>query len=148
MERPSSRAKPLVLISDDEPVVLRALARMTGRCGAEPVTDANGDVLSRAIELQPDLILLDVQQPACDGEEVLRRLKAHSATAHIPVVVLSVLDSLDRRIQMLRDGAENYILKPVDIIFELLLTNTLRRTVERHGPDRPAAERSRPQLAP
>lgn len=70
----------------------------------------------RAIELavreQPDLILLDVMMPGIDGFETCRRLKAGSATAHIPVVMLTALDQRSDRLRGLDAGADDFLSRP------------------------------------
>jgi len=70
--------------------------------------------VKKAVELRPDLILLDMQLPDIDGHEVLRRLRAQSGTAGIPVIALSanaMPDDIDRA---LRAGMSDYWTKPLD----------------------------------
>ena len=68
----------------------------------------------KALELRPDLILLDMQLPDFDGHEVLRRLRADEVTAKIPVIALSanaMPEDIDRA---LRAGMSDYWTKPLD----------------------------------
>ena len=68
----------------------------------------------KAVELRPDLVLLDMQLPDIDGHEVLRRLRADAATENIPVIALSanaMPDDIDRA---LRAGMSDYWTKPLD----------------------------------
>jgi CheY-like chemotaxis protein len=68
----------------------------------------------------PDLILLDVHLPDINGFDVLERLRADSATANIPIVVLSA-DATPGQVRRFRDaGANEYLTKPLDL--KLLLT--------------------------
>lgn len=61
----------------------------------------------------PDLILLDIQLPGMDGVSLMRRLKANSTTADIPIVVLSA-EAMTRDIQLARQaGCVDYITKPI-----------------------------------
>ncbi len=77
---------------------------MQGRLGAELARD-----------LRPRLILLDLHLPDATGEDVLRELKGHPATAAIPVVVMSA-DATPGRVQRLLDaGAARYLTKPIDV---------------------------------
>jgi CheY-like chemotaxis protein len=68
----------------------------------------------------PDLILLDVHLPDINGFDVLERLRADTATANIPIVVLSA-DATPGQVRRFRDaGANEYLTKPLDL--KLLLT--------------------------
>jgi len=84
----------------------------------------------------PDLILLDVHLPDINGFDVLERLRADSATANIPIVVLSA-DATPGQVRRFRDaGANEYLTKPLDL--KLLLTlvdNYLRDGSEVAAPE-------------
>lgn len=72
-----------------------------------------------AIEHAPDLILLDLDLPDTHGSEVIRELKQHRQTKHIPVVIISA-DAMPYRIKsLMKSGAERYLTKPLDVL-ELL----------------------------
>ena len=69
-------------------------------------------VLALAAEAQPDIIVLDMAFPDADGRDVLKRLKAHKSTAHIPVVVWSGRAGHDSDGRISLDlGAEDYVEK-------------------------------------
>lgn len=72
------------------------------------------EAVRSADENRPSLILLDIMLPDVDGLEVCRRLKQKSATADIPVVMLSALDRPAVREQSAALGAVAYITKPFD----------------------------------
>jgi two-component system, cell cycle response regulator DivK len=97
----------------------------------ELVTATDGATgINRAIELLPDLILMDLSIPGIDGWEATQRLKAHPATAHIPVVVLTA-HAMKGDEQLARaKGADDYITKPID---ETLLFKTIERFLQRNG---------------
>ncbi len=83
---------------------IKLLTAMQGRPGLE---------LAR--QHGPDLILLDLHLPDMNGDEVLRRLQADSATHAIPVVMVSA-DAMPRQIeQLLAAGASDYLTKPLDV---------------------------------
>ena len=67
-----------------------------------------------ATELQPDLVLLDMQLPDIDGHEVLRRLRAQPNTARIPVIALSANAMPEDIARALRAGMSDYWTKPLD----------------------------------
>jgi PAS domain S-box-containing protein len=75
----------------------------------------------------PDLILLDIMMPEMDGYEVARRLKANSATANIPIIMVTAHTDQDSRVAGLNAGAEDFLSKPVDPIeLGLRVRNLLR----------------------
>ena len=76
------------------------------------------EALQLAVQVQPDLITLDVMMPSMDGWQVLRDLTQNPATAHIPVIVCSVLKEPELAFSL---GARAYLKKPVDRL-ELLAT--------------------------
>ncbi len=71
--------------------------------------------LELATNNHPDLILLDLHLPEISGEEVLYRLKAESATASIPVVIVSADATMNLQKKLLSKGASDYVTKPFDI---------------------------------
>lgn len=70
--------------------------------------------VERALALLPQLILLDMNLPDCDGYEVLRRLRAEPATAGIPVIALSAESSAEDTRRALAAGFTAYWTKPID----------------------------------
>jgi len=101
-----------ILFADDDPGVQRALKRLADKNGFELQSIlAGADVYQSALEMAPDLIVLDIHFPDADGRDVLARLKADPRTSSIPVVVWSGRDpQSDRRIA-LDLGAEDYVEK-------------------------------------
>ncbi|SFX29873.1 hybrid sensor histidine kinase/response regulator [Marinospirillum alkaliphilum] len=85
----------------------------------------NGRIaLKIASQQRPDLILLDVMMPDMDGYEVCRQLKADPATAAIPVIFLTALDSVDDETRGLTLGAVDYIAKPLNPAILMARINT------------------------
>ncbi len=71
--------------------------------------------LDIAITYQPDLILLDINLPDMDGNELLRLILQHKKTGHIPVVAVSA-DAMQQEIEKaLQNGFKKYLTKPIDI---------------------------------
>ena len=74
-----------------------------------------GKALKVAQELEPDLILLDVNMPGIDGFEVCRRLKANPETEGIPVIFVSALDNVIDKVKAFAAGGVDYITKPFQL---------------------------------
>ena len=110
-----------VLAVDDIPLNLLLVQKMLSRFKFEIRTAANGQqALDAVASRKPDLILLDLMMPGIDGFEVIKRLRADSATADIRIVILSALNSQDDIVKGFNTGADDFITKP--IIMEKLLS--------------------------
>ncbi len=94
-------------------LIQRVLAR---RPGLRLITAMQGRLgLDLAREHHPDLILLDVHLPDIPGDEILRRLKAESPIAGIPVIVISADATAVQIARLLSLGAWDYLTKPLDV---------------------------------
>jgi two-component system, OmpR family, KDP operon response regulator KdpE len=99
-----------VLVIDDDPSLLRALRLGLRSGGHEVVTAANGDQgVAATARAAPDIVILDLGLPDVNGLEVCRRIRQWS---DVPIVVLSAIDSEDRKIAALDGGANDYVTKP------------------------------------
>jgi len=106
--------KPAILIVDDAPDHLGALRTAMLRQGYQTFIATSGErALDIAQRIKPDLVLLDVVMPGIDGLETCRRLKAHPATAHIPVIFMSARGETDDIVAGFDIGAADYIPKPL-----------------------------------
>src|SRR6266852_4186870 len=86
----AKREKSRVLVVDDYSDAREMYSEYLDYCGFEVVEATNGmEALQRALETQPDIILMDLSLPVMDGWEATRRLKADERTADIPVVALT-----------------------------------------------------------
>jgi CheY-like chemotaxis protein len=103
--------KPLLLLVDDEPMVLRALARLLERAGYAVVTAQHGEAAAEVVvQADPDLVLCDVRMPVLDGPGLLRRLRSRGDTR--PLVFLTgYADTPD--IQLVELGAQEVLSKPI-----------------------------------
>jgi two-component system, OmpR family, response regulator len=116
-----------ILIVEDEPDLLRGLARALREEGYAVDTADNGaDGLFNAESVDYDAIVLDVMLPQMDGWEVLARLRQKKQT---PVLMLTARDQSRDRVKGLDTGADDYVVKPFDLP-ELLarLRALIRRT--------------------
>jgi len=102
-----------VLVVDDELYIRNILDFSLGSEGFEVVTAADGEeALKKALDLVPDLIVLDVMMPKIDGFEVCRAVKAKGETKHIPVILLTARDSDKDRDKGQEVKCDAYITKP------------------------------------
>lgn len=117
-----------ILIVDDDEMELRLFAAILENYDYIYKTARSGiEALEKAKEMSPDLIFLDVMMPGMDGYEVCRILKNNPETQHIPVILVTSLADKDAKIEGLKAGANDFIIKPIDNI-ELMVTaqNLLR----------------------
>ena len=113
-ERDHDRRERLsrVLVIDDDETVHDMLYRLLSREGFLVEIADNGESgVNKALELKPDVIVLDVLMPGMDGWDVLTRLKGNPETASIPVVMLTMGDDRSKGYTL---GVTDYIYKPVD----------------------------------
>ncbi len=132
-----------VLVVDDDPALLRALRIGLEARGFEVIAAHTGaEGLSRAAQATPDLVVLDLGLPDLDGVEVCRRLRQWT---EVPVIVLSALDSEDRKVLALDSGADDYVTKP----FGMQELEARLRVALRHAAARsPSSEASSPTVGP
>ena len=117
-----------ILIVEDEPSTRLLLDQWLRSQQFSTVLTANGDeALAQIARQAPDLLLLDVMMPGMDGYELAKILKTNPATAHIPIIVLTALSDRKARLACLAAGAEDFLLKPVDLEeLALRIRNLLR----------------------
>lgn len=102
-----------ILIAEDERDIRDLIAFTLQFAGHEVTATSNGEeALQKAIELIPDLILLDVRMPRMSGYEACQQIKANPATSQIPVAFLSAKGQESEVEAGLAAGAVEYILKP------------------------------------
>jgi diguanylate cyclase (GGDEF)-like protein len=121
-----------VLVVDDDPDVARFVEVNLRSAGYEVTVASNGEEgLERAIELRPDLVLLDVMMPKLDGFEVAQRLRRDPRTSSSSIIMLTAKALSSDKVLGLSSGADDYIIKPFDPV-ELLarVKGTLRRARE------------------
>ena len=115
-----------ILMVEDNEMNRDALSRRLKRRGYEVVLAVDGKQgLTLAQSVQPDLILMDLSLPEIDGWEATRCLKAASATAQIPLIVLSSHAMAGDREKALAAGCDDFDTKPVDFQRLLVKIETL-----------------------
>src|SRR6266513_3911612 len=118
-----------ILVVDDDPDIARFVEVNLRSVGYDVLVASDGEeALTRAEELRPDLVLLDVMMPRIDGFEVAQRLRRNTRTANTCSIMLTAKAQSSDKVLGLTAGADDYIIKPFDPI-ELLarVKTTLRR---------------------
>lgn len=109
----STIERPSILICDDTLEEIRVIVSVLKTADYRLIVAHNGkEACDRATMLRPQLILMDVRMPIMDGFVACRLLKAHEDTRHIPVIFLTAANDQHDRLEGLRAGAIDYIVKP------------------------------------
>jgi CheY-like chemotaxis protein len=130
---PQDRGAALLVVDDNE-VNRDLLSRRLVSAGYAVAGAASGpEALTALDEGRFDLVLLDVMMPEMDGLEVLRRIRARFGVGELPVVMASALGDSRNLVDALRLGANDYVIKPLDMQVVLARLGTqlaLRRATE------------------
>ncbi len=113
---PADRELPRLLYVEDNPINMLIVEELVHKRGGIALSGAEtvADGLRKARQLQPQLILVDMQLPDGDGHDLLRQLRADPATAGIPCVALSA-NAMPEDIRLASDaGFADYWTKPID----------------------------------
>ena len=112
----SQESPKTILCVDDSPTELRILSEALAKLGYQVITAADGEeALQQVAESSPDLILLDVVLPKRNGFQVCRQLKSSAPTKNIKVVMVTAKDQKSDRFWGLKQGADEYVTKPVAV---------------------------------
>jgi PAS domain S-box-containing protein len=121
--------KPLILVVDDESSARELLSSYLESEYRIVTAESGPEALEKAKRLQPDAITLDVLMTTSNGFEGLVELRKTPETAHIPVIILSIVDQKQVGFAL---GATEYLVKPINRPF---LLETLRKHVPLRGDD-------------
>jgi len=105
-----------ILIVEDDIGLRRQLRELFEEEGLSVTEAADGlAALDAARRDRPDIVLLDLALPMLSGDAVHDRLRAHYRTRNIPILILSATADVDRKVELLAAGADDYITKPFEI---------------------------------
>jgi len=105
----------LIMIVDDSPTEVHVMKTALEKHGFQTMSAADGsECLTLVREVQPDLIFMDVVMPGLNGFQATRTLSRDPKTKSIPVVMVTTKDQETDRIWGMRQGAIDYLVKPVD----------------------------------
>ncbi len=124
-----------LLVVDDEPNLLRAVAAILRGENFEVTTARNGrEALVCAAQNLPDLIVSDVRMPGMDGYQLARQLRSAPHSALVPIVFLTARDETDDRIEGFQAGVDAYLTKPFEPDeLVAVIKNILARVERTHG---------------
>jgi CheY-like chemotaxis protein len=110
-----SRTKKRILIVEDDPGVLE-LFSVVLRTGGYEVLEAEHSfgAICAMVRAGADLVLTDINMPVVDGLGLVRELKAHADTRHVPVVAITGDHSPEKRAAALEAGCAGYLTKPLN----------------------------------
>ena len=104
-----------ILVVDDSPTERQAMMELLVKKGYQVVTaDSGEEGVSKSKTEMPDLILMDVVMPGLSGYQATRTITRNDATKHIPVIMCTTKGQETDKIWGMRQGALDYMVKPVD----------------------------------
>ena len=104
----------VILIVEDETGINKLLADLLKEEGYRPVQAYSGTEALLLMEAkQPDLVLLDLMLPGLAGEELLGKIRTE-LHSEIPVLILSAKGDMKNKVNLLKTGADDYIMKPFE----------------------------------
>jgi twitching motility two-component system response regulator PilH len=104
-----------ILVVDDSPTERHVMKALLTSSGYEVITANSGEEgIAKAKSELPDLILMDVVMPGLNGYQATRTLTRDEATRSIPVIVCTTKGQETDKIWGLRQGAQDYLVKPVN----------------------------------
>lgn len=116
-----------LLLVEDNAELLQALKHIFDPF-YQVLTATNGkEGLSATFEHKPDIIISDIMMPEMNGTEMCLKIKSNIDLCHIPVILLTALNSTEQNIEGLNRGADDYITKPFNAQILLARTNNLVR---------------------
>jgi CheY-like chemotaxis protein len=123
-----SKIKPNVLIIEDNPDHLLTLkALLKNSCQIYEAVEGE-DGLKKAVEINPDVVLLDIELPKLNGKEIIKILKNNKNTKDIGIIVVTANAMKGAKEDFLKLGADAYISKPIEKdSLEFELQNYLRK---------------------
>jgi twitching motility two-component system response regulator PilH len=111
----SNMAIKKILIVDDSPTERHVLNDMLTKAGYEVVASDNGeDAIVKSKQVRPDLILMDVVMPGLNGFQATRAISRDPETRGIPIILCTSKSQETDKIWGLRQGARDYVVKPVE----------------------------------
>lgn len=127
------RTPPRILAVDDMPTNLEILRVRLEAQGYEVITAEDGEeALTKARELEPDLVLLDIMMPKLDGIAVLKQLKQDAMLRFVPIILVTAKSDVRDVVSGLDSGGDEYLTKPFEHAALTARVRSLLRVKELH----------------
>lgn len=107
----SKKTQKILIVEDEKPIAKAYGGYLSSQGYSVEVAFDGEEGFKKAGEFNPDLILLDIMLPKLDGISVLKKLKEDSATAEIPVIMLTNINLQDKVAEALAAGSVHYLIK-------------------------------------
>ncbi len=121
-----------ILVIDDELGIIEFVRSGLRKEGYHVEIAQDGPTgLSRARQLHPDVVVLDVMLPGIDGLNICRQLRADPNTQDLPILMISAKEGVDDRVRGLEMGADDYLIKPFDFVELLARIRVILRRQQR-----------------
>ncbi|WP_448379877.1 response regulator transcription factor [Gloeomargarita sp.] len=123
---------PRILVIDDDAAITE-LVRVNLELAGYDVSEASDGVKGQAlaVQLQPDLIMLDLMLPWVDGLTLCQRLRRDERTRDIPILMLTALSQTQDKVEGFNAGADDYLTKPFEVQEMLARVRALLRRADR-----------------
>lgn len=106
---------PHILIIDDSPTEVMVFSNLLEKNGFRVSSASNAEEgIARVRSERPDLVIMDVIMPGMNGFQATRTLSRDGATANIPILIVTTKAMQSDRLWGLRQGAKDFLTKPVD----------------------------------
>lgn len=119
-----------ILVIEDNPRLTARLKQQLSRWYTTDVASSGDEGLQSAVNLIPDLIILDLNLPDMNGLQVCEAIRQHSLD--VPILVLTGVDTTESRVSLLESGADDYLTKPFQLDELRARINALSRRRARH----------------
>ena len=103
---------PRILLVDDNADMRDYITHLLKTRFSVVAVSNGADALQQALNATPDLVLTDVMMPGIDGFGLIRELRAHPETSHLPIILLSARAGEESRLEGVQAGADDYLIKP------------------------------------
>lgn len=111
-----STARKKILIVEDDAAVLEILSLTLRKAGYEVLKAEHAlAAIFAMVRSGADLVLTDIRMPIMDGLGLVRELKTHADSRHIPIIAMTGMDTPESRAAALKAGCAGYITKPIDV---------------------------------
>ena len=124
--------KPRILVIDDDPAIAELVAINLEMAGYD-VTQVTDGIKGQALAVQmvPDLIMLDLMLPKVDGFTICQRLRRDERTANVLIIMLTALGQTQDKVEGFNAGADDYLTKPFELEEMLARVRALLRRTDR-----------------